>query len=317
MKKFLLTSFAVSLAMLAFCQQPFEQYGYKVKVATLSQGKYQEFFDQDTLIQIGTVVLNTITGKIEGFVTFDTTYSEATLNPELISRWISPDPLSTQFYNLSPYNFGKNNPIRFNDPDGRAPSDFTLLIAKDGAGGQGHMAAVIQDGSGKYYYVTMGAAENAGLSKMASAGVNGGMRVQELTGAKSMGDAIGLAKGDTGNSPYTEQVTFKTTSEQDQKIFESTTDKANNINSGDEKYNVVSNNCTDAVERPIENATGISLPDNPGPNANFQNVKDGKGAIQSSLNLKNGSATVKTMTSGLDGYQAQQVVVPAEKKENP
>lgn len=111
------------LTLLAFfniqAQQPFESYGYKVKVATLSNGKYQEFFDQDTIVQIGTVVMNRLSGKLLYFVSFDTTYSEASLKPDLVSRWISPDPLSEKYYSFSPYNFVLNNPIKHVDPDGR------------------------------------------------------------------------------------------------------------------------------------------------------------------------------------------------------
>jgi hypothetical protein len=131
MKKIILTIFIVGVAALAFCQQPFEQYGYKVKVATLSKGKYQEFFDQDSLIQIGTVVINTNSGRIVGFVTFDTTYSEATLNPELISRWISPDPLSDKYSSYSPYNFVLNNPIRYVDTDGKEPREGNEVLKVD------------------------------------------------------------------------------------------------------------------------------------------------------------------------------------------
>lgn len=112
-----------SLSM-GFSQQPFASYGYKVKVATLSKGKYVEFFDQDTLIQIGTVIMNRFTKQIVSFVTVDTAYSEATLQPELISRWISPDPLAEKYYSFSPYHFSGNNPVRFVDPTGMAFIDY-------------------------------------------------------------------------------------------------------------------------------------------------------------------------------------------------
>ena len=56
---------------------------------------------------------------------------EATLRPEIISRWFSPDPLSDEFTSWTPYNFVKNNPLRFIDPDGRAPLDI-IVTAKDG-----------------------------------------------------------------------------------------------------------------------------------------------------------------------------------------
>ena len=167
------------------------------------------------------------------------------------------------------------------------PQDFTILIAKDGAGGKGHMGAVIQDGEGKYYYVTMGAAENAGLSTMASEGVQGGMQIQELKGVSNMDDAVAKVKTtDTNNSEYTDQVTFKTDSKTDQEIFDSTMKKATDVNSGEDKYNVLTNNCTDACERPIEDATGVELPDGAVPNSNFEDVKENKGVIQMNLDAK-------------------------------
>ncbi|MEL7147412.1 MAG: hypothetical protein AAFO69_13645, partial [Bacteroidota bacterium] len=123
--KSILTSFLVVLLSLsAMAQQPFEQYGYKVKVLTLSQGKYEEFHDLDTIVQIGSILFNTISGQISSFVAYDTAYSEVNLEPTVISRWLSPDPLAEEFYDWSPYNFVYNNPIRYNDPTGLAPIDF-------------------------------------------------------------------------------------------------------------------------------------------------------------------------------------------------
>jgi len=102
---------------------PMKKYGYDVKYATLSKGKYVEFFEEDTLVQIGSVMFNTITNKVVSVVVADTLFSEATLDPQVISRWLSPDPLSDEFHAWSPYNFVQNNPIRFNDPTGMAPND--------------------------------------------------------------------------------------------------------------------------------------------------------------------------------------------------
>ncbi|MEM9339926.1 MAG: hypothetical protein AAGA66_14410 [Bacteroidota bacterium] len=124
MKKHLFTPLlGLLISLSCFAQQPFKDYGYEVKISTLSKGKYIEDFTTDSLVQVGTIIMNRVTGKIVSFVEYDTTHSEATLDPQLISRWMSPDPLAEEFYSWSPYNFVFNNPIRYNDPDGRAPND--------------------------------------------------------------------------------------------------------------------------------------------------------------------------------------------------
>ncbi len=100
---------------------PFARFGYKAKVATLSKGKYLEFHDLDSIVKIGSFSYHVKRKVVTGFTKYDTVYPESTLRPEIVSRWLSPDPLSEEFPSWSPYNFTLNNPIRFVDPDGREP----------------------------------------------------------------------------------------------------------------------------------------------------------------------------------------------------
>ena len=114
---FSLLGLAVVLAHTAHAQQPFERFGIKVKVATLSNGRYPEFFHNDSLRRIGSVVYNTRLRRIAYLLPGDSLMGRA--RPEVTSRWFSPDPLAEKYLFLSPYVFVDNNPIRYMDPDGR------------------------------------------------------------------------------------------------------------------------------------------------------------------------------------------------------
>lgn len=110
---------------------PFKEFGYTPKIATLSKGKYLEFHDLDSIVKIGSFTFHVKRKAINGYSQEETKYSEATLRPEIVSRWFSPDPLSDEFPSWSPYNFVMNNPIRFIDPDGLAPEDIILKGANN------------------------------------------------------------------------------------------------------------------------------------------------------------------------------------------
>jgi len=98
---------------------PWKKYGLNPKVLTLSKGKYKEFHDMETVVQIGSVYFNTETRKIVGFVKKDTTSKVLSMDAHTVSRWFSPDPLSEEYSSWSPYNYVMNNPVMFIDPDGR------------------------------------------------------------------------------------------------------------------------------------------------------------------------------------------------------
>ncbi len=128
MKK--ITLFIVFLTLIlrgvTTAQNPYQSIGKEMptgKMLTLSNGKFQEFHPNDTLTPIGSAMYNTVTGEIVQFLTKDTMYAEYNLEPELVSRWLSPDPLGAKYPEWSPYNYTMDNPIRYIDPDGMEPGD--------------------------------------------------------------------------------------------------------------------------------------------------------------------------------------------------
>ena len=107
MKNLFLLFFCLFLATISFAQTPQTELkrtvfeppktvnGFKVRWATLSKGKYQEVFTNDTIQQIGSVYFNRITGEVVGEVEKDSLYFPASVS----SRWWSVDPLGESFHN--------------------------------------------------------------------------------------------------------------------------------------------------------------------------------------------------------------------------
>lgn len=111
-------------------QNPYKSLGVEMETLTLSKGKFIEFFPNDSLVQIGSVIFDTRNNMIISFVVRDTSYSEATLEPEVSSRFLQTDPYAAKFPNVSPYVYTLNNPVRLVDPDGKAPRDPFLITVR-------------------------------------------------------------------------------------------------------------------------------------------------------------------------------------------
>jgi hypothetical protein len=116
-KQILLLALFLVSQLVAFSQDPFEKYGYKPRIHTLSDGKYQEFFDNEDVVRIGTALYNTQTQKIVGYVEEDSTKYQQ-LEAELASRWMSLDPMAEEYPRWSPYNYAGDDPINKFDPNG-------------------------------------------------------------------------------------------------------------------------------------------------------------------------------------------------------
>jgi hypothetical protein len=94
----------------------------KGTVLTLSNGRYDEFKNAKRIETIGSVRFNTEKHKIVGF-------GENKRQMEVVSRFLSVDPIAKQYPELTPYQFASNTPIWAIDLDGLEAS-----IAVYGAG---------------------------------------------------------------------------------------------------------------------------------------------------------------------------------------
>ena len=96
-------------------KNPFARYGYPVKVATMSNGKYEEFHDTERYVVIGSVLFDTETQTVAGRAGTDTCAPP----PRAICRYISIDPEAERYYSISPYAYCTNNPLKYVDKDGK------------------------------------------------------------------------------------------------------------------------------------------------------------------------------------------------------
>ncbi len=113
---------AVLAALISLSAQtgnsPFSEYGYNKQIMyTSSKGEFAEFHDQTDIVEIGTVLFNTCTNQVVGFVSEEQEKNEVSAATPAMTI----DPLCEKYYWISPYAFCLNNPVRYTDPTGEFP----------------------------------------------------------------------------------------------------------------------------------------------------------------------------------------------------
>lgn len=122
-----------SVVIVAQNQNPYKSIGKKGKILTLSKGRYEELFDQDSIQQIGTVLVNVRQMKVVKLLKEED--AQKLLDNSTGSRFLSVDPLTYGYPELTPYQFASNRPIDGIDRDGLEfePYWATTVPQKDAA----------------------------------------------------------------------------------------------------------------------------------------------------------------------------------------
>lgn len=122
MKTIILSAALLFLINSSYAQQPnpWESIGKteNKKMLTLSNGKYYEFHVNSRYVKVGSAIVDMKTNMIDHFVTENKDTSEYAIEPDVIHRWLSPDPLERKYPNMSPYVAMGNNPIVNIDQNG-------------------------------------------------------------------------------------------------------------------------------------------------------------------------------------------------------
>ncbi|MEO6134249.1 MAG: hypothetical protein ABIP35_03785 [Ginsengibacter sp.] len=117
------------IAAFSFAQNknPFQSIGKKGEILTLTKGTYEELFDQDSIQQIGTTLINVRSMKIVSLGN-DENEGDVMMDNARHTRFKSIDPLASSFPWLTPYQYAGNKPIWCVDLDGLEETGYTMYL---------------------------------------------------------------------------------------------------------------------------------------------------------------------------------------------
>ncbi len=198
------------------------------------------------------------------------TYMQARYYDPLIGRFYADDPIGFRdVHSFNRYAYGNNNPYKYVDPDGK---DAVFAVDPKAAGGNGHTTLYFQDAKGNWNAYNQGAA-----GETSSGGNLGFVSGQDAPAGVSIQQV-------SANSVPTDGLRISTTPEQDAKIASSAVDSMKAHNSGEVKYNLYSNNCTDASVNVVNNSgAGITVSNPSGtvkPNSWIAEVKENPNSVK-------------------------------------
>jgi hypothetical protein len=104
---------------------PYEVFGHTSKVVYETKvSEYLMVKNSDNASLIKSIAFNIEEGLVLFLGDKDTILSSQIIQPEQLLRWLSVDPKSNDYPDMSPYNFVANNPVFYIDPDGRKFVNF-------------------------------------------------------------------------------------------------------------------------------------------------------------------------------------------------
>ncbi|MFK8101589.1 MAG: RHS repeat-associated core domain-containing protein [Saprospiraceae bacterium] len=196
-----------------------------------------------------------------------------------VGRFHVIDRFAEKYYDMTTYQYGANNPIGNIDINW---DSVIVVIDKEGAGGNGHMAMFFQNKNGEWNYFSQGAMgmpSSGELGLVSSSDTEGGVTIVPMRNkdgsAMSIKEVLSVAGSGVLGTVYDDAELIPTSRDEDEKITKGAESVRSDHASGKSEYSLFTNNCVDACQSAIQKNTTISTPldINPKPNSYFNKLR--------------------------------------------